>query len=103
MSSFRSLINPRHLSKNSIKVENGISIKAEKSAAIALYCFQVLDIQPPILVIGKNKISEINPKTPDDSSSMVNSWERDLIAVPANKIKAMKIKLMMIEEIENSK
>ena len=86
-----------------MKVENGISINALNKAAIALYCFQVLESQRPIPVIGKNNISETNAKNPSDSSSMVSSCDLFWIAVPANNINAINMIFIIIELRGNPK
>src|SRR3989344_2491144 len=96
-SSFLSFIKYRHLSMNSTKAENGMSINALKNEAITLYCFQVSDIHRPISVTGKKSTSEMNSITPSFISSIVSSLAIFWIAVPANNIKAIKMKFITID------
>lgn len=101
MSSLCSLIKYLQPSKNSTKAEKGMSIRALKKAAKALYFFHLLEIHFPRPCMGRKKTSVRKLKNPSFSSSMVSSCARLATAVPANKIRAIKIMSIIIELTEN--
>src|SRR3989338_1500837 len=93
----------RHLSKNSTKIENGISMSALKKAEIALYFCHLLESHRPTHANGKNNISERKLKKPSLSFSMVSSCALFFTAIPAKRIKAINMKFKIIDEMGNLK
>src|SRR3989338_10292378 len=103
ISSFLSFIKDLHLSKNSTKAENGISIKALKKAATALYFFHLFKSHFPSPCTGRKNTSDRKLKKPSFSSSIVSSWALFETAVPANNINAINIMFIIIELTGNPK
>ena len=68
---------------------------------MALYLFHLLESQRPHPATGRNKISNKNPKKPAGFSSTVSSFDLSLIINPPKTIKAINIRLMIIEVAGN--
>ena len=92
-----------HFSRNSMKTEKGISIKALNRAVRALYFFHLLEIHLPKPCTGRKNTSDKKLKKFSFSGSMVSSCALFERAVPANKITAINIISMIIDSMWNPK